>query len=86
MELIDRINRAERICEALLANIEGRASQVDSSYSIADRSISKMSLEEMTTQYEWWDRHLQKLIGKKEAMDAIANGKRGNRNILARFT
>lgn len=85
MNLLEKIRHAELICDALLANIEGRASDVESSYSIADRSISKMSLQELTEQYDWWDKHLSKLSARYESKVSIANGGRGNRTILARF-
>lgn len=85
MDLLTKIQRAEAICEALLATIECRASDVESSYSIADRSISKMSPTELTEQYDWWDKHLQKLLARRQSEISIRRGGKGNRNILARF-
>lgn len=86
MERSDQIIKAKKIVQQLLANIEGRSSQIDASYSIADRSISKMTLDELTQQYDWWSRRLDRLEADQANSENIAAGKKSNRNILARFS
>jgi len=77
--LSDRLQQTRNIRDALLDRIEGRAGQDHNSYSIGDRSISKMSIEELGQQYKIFDREVQRLERKYRRSTG------GNGHIQVRF-
>ena len=62
--LIDQIQQFERIRDKLLDVLEGRSNQNHNSYSIGDRSISKMTLEEIRAEYRSVDNEISRLRKK----------------------
>ena len=59
--LENQLVEAQEILEALMSVLKGRASQVHNSYSIGDRSISKMSLNEVRVEYSFWKNEVNRL-------------------------
>jgi hypothetical protein len=59
--LTQRIEQARRIRDALFDRMEGRAAENHNSYSIGDRSISKMTMDEVHDAYQKMDREVQRL-------------------------
>ena len=70
-----------RVYDNLQAIIEGKAKQNDSSYTIAGRSISKMSWDELLTAYD----RAGEMKRLEEDKDKARRGESTNRNIGIRF-
>lgn len=63
--IVDRIQQAERIRDKILDVLEGRATQNHNSFSIGDRSISKMTLDELHIEYRRADNEVSRLKKKQ---------------------
>ncbi len=72
--IAERIEQAELIRDALLDRMAGRSVENHNSFSVGDRSISKMTMEELQIAYNRMDREVQRLERKQR----IAGGKRGH--------
>ena len=59
--LSERIEQLKEIRDSMLDILEGRASKDHNSYSIGDRSISKMTLEEIQIAYRKTDSEIDRL-------------------------
>jgi hypothetical protein len=78
----DPRSHAERMVNKIEAVLENRASADVMSYSIAGRSLSKMSPDELV---KWRDYYLSE-VAKELRAEAIKLGKGVNSKILVRFT
>ena len=77
----DPRSHAEIMLDKVEALLEGRADGDLSSYSIAGRSITKMTSEELLT----WRDYYRREVAVYRRRNAIARGKRGAATILMRF-
>jgi hypothetical protein len=77
----DPRTHAEIMLDKVEALLEGRADGDLSSYSIAGRSITKMTPEELLT----WRDYYRREVAVYRRRNAIARGKRGAATILMRF-
>ena len=77
----DPRSHAEIMLDKVEALLEGRADGDLSSYSIAGRSITKMTPEELLT----WRDYYRREVAVYRRRNAIARGKRGAATILMRF-
>lgn len=78
----DPREHAEIMLDKIEALLEGRADGDVSTYSIAGRSITKMSPEELLA----WRDYYRREVSVYRRKNAIARGKKGNATILMRFT
>lgn len=62
--LSDRLEQVREIRDSLLDILQGRAKQSHNSYSIGDRSIAKMTMEEIRNEYAVLDREVDRLERK----------------------
>ena len=72
-----RLDKTRHVRDAVLALLEGRAVENHNSYSVNDRSISKMTLAELTEAYKY-------LNGEVRRLEKEFNRARG-RSSVARF-
>lgn len=72
--LSERIQQSREIRDALLDRLEGRATENHNSYSIGDRSISKMTLEEVRIEYRKADNEVDRLERKYRRMSGVGGG------------
>ena len=79
---VDPRTHAEIMLDKIETLLEGRADGDMSSYSIAGRSITKMTPEELLT----WRDYYRREVAVYRRRNAIARGKRGSATILMRFT
>ncbi len=79
---LDARSSTKQILDALEATIQGKASKDQLSYSIAGRSISRMSMSEILEAYDYFKREYQRIVSE----DKIAAGMGTGRKILTRFT
>jgi hypothetical protein len=77
----DPRSHAEIMLDKIETLLEGRADGDMSSYSIAGRSITKMTPEELLT----WRDYYRREVAVYRRRNAIARGKRGSATILMRF-
>ena len=77
----DPRSHAEIMLDKVEALLEGRADGDLSSYSIAGRSITKMTSEELLT----WRDYYRREVAVYRRRNAIARGRRGAATILMRF-
>jgi len=59
--LTQRLEQAINIRDAIADRMQGRISENHNSYSVNDRSISKMTLDELATAYDWQCKEVRKL-------------------------
>jgi hypothetical protein len=78
----DPREHAEIMLDKIEALLEGRADGDVSTYSIAGRSITKMSPEELLA----WRDYYRREVSVYRRKNAIARGRKGNATILMRFT
>lgn len=78
----DPRSHAEIMLDKIETLLEGRADGDFSSYSIAGRSITKMTPEELIT----WRDYYRREVAVYRRRNAIQRGKRGSATILMRFT
>jgi hypothetical protein len=78
---VDPRTHAEKMLNAIEALLEGRADKDVSSYSIAGRSISKMSVAELT---DWRD-YYRREHAREHAAANVAAGKPSHTTIKVRF-
>ena len=78
----DPRTHAEIMLDKIEALLEGRADGDMSSYSIAGRSITKMTPEELLT----WRDYYRREVAVYRRRNAIARGRKGAATILMRFT
>lgn len=78
----DPRTHAEIMLDKIEALLEGRADGDMSSYSIAGRSITKMTPEELLT----WRDYYRREVAIYRRRNAIARGRKGAATILMRFT
>lgn len=78
----DPREHSEIMLDKIEALLEGRADGDVSTYSIAGRSITKMSPEELLA----WRDYYRREVSVYRRKNAIARGKKGNATILMRFT
>lgn len=69
----DQRSHVKKTLDSLEAVIEGRATQIDTSYSIAGRSISKMSLQELIDARREYSRLYQKEIIAEKRRRGLAS-------------
>jgi len=81
IELADPSGHAEIMLRKVESLLEGRADKDVSSYSIAGRSITKMSVTELL---EWRNFYKREAAQNKRKND-IANGRQTNSTIKVRF-
>lgn len=62
--LSDRLEQVREIRDSLLDILQGRAKQTHNSYSIGDRSIAKMTMNEIRSEYTVLDREVERLERK----------------------
>lgn len=72
--LSDRLEQVREIRDSLLDILQGRAKQSHNSYSIGDRSVAKMTMEEIRNEYTILDREVDRLERKHRR----ATGKSGH--------
>lgn len=78
---VDDRSQTKRILDAVTNQIEGRASREESSYSIAGRSISLLTIAELIQ----LKNHYQNLYEREKAADRINKGLKSGRKILIRM-
>lgn len=78
----DASSHAEIMVRKIEAVLENRADADVSSYSIAGRSLSKMSPQELTT----WRDYYKAEVSRERRAERIANGLGVNSRVLVRFT
>lgn len=79
---VDPRTHAEIMLDKIESLLEGRADGDMSSYSIAGRSITKMTPEELLT----WRDYYRREVAVYRRRNAIARGRKGAATILMRFT
>lgn len=77
----DPRSHAEIMVDKIQALLEGRADRDVNSYSIQGRSISKMAISELL---QWRDYYRKEAMKEKRARD-VANGRKINTTVKARF-
>jgi len=80
--LNDRIKHVETVIAALETVLEGKATSDTDSYSIADRSISKMSPDELL---RWRTKYYNELKSLQDSLALSVGGKISGRRISTRF-
>ena len=77
----DPRSHAKKVLDAIEAIIEGRASTDQQSYSLAGRSITKLSIDDL---FKLRDRY-KVLVMEEKRRDRIKNGKKTGRYLLTSF-
>ena len=72
--LEQRIEQLETIRDSMLDILEGRANKDHNSYSIGDRSISKMTLEEIQVAYRKTDSEIDRLERRNRRNTGVGGG------------
>lgn len=78
----DARSHVKKVLDAIQANLEGIASKEQQSYSIAGRSLSRYSFEELISLKDKYESLYQDELNKEK----IANGKGSGRTVKVRFT
>lgn len=78
----DPRSHARKVLDLIKSLLEGRAAADVASYSIAGRSLTKMSIQELLQ----WKAVYERDVKAEEAAEAIANGMGTGRRVLVRFT
>lgn len=77
----DARGHIEKVLEALKATIEGKASKDQSAYTIGNRSISRLSPEELIK----WKKHYEQLYKQEVTASKIAKGEVPGNRVMVRF-
>jgi len=72
--LSERIEKLKDIRDSMLDILDGRAKKDHNSYSIGDRSISKMTLEEIHASYRKIDSEIDRLERRHRRNSGIGGG------------
>lgn len=68
-----RLEQSKRIRDAILDRMEGRIAENHNSYSVNDRSISKMTIDELGEALDFIERHIRKLERRFNRASGVSN-------------